>query len=189
MDNTQDVVTEFISSRISKQKQSSLEGLKKCISSLSKGNATKIAIFGAGEAGRKFYSQLQKRLIQVDFFCDNDVNKQGYVFQNCYCVSIKELEIVKNKTLVIIVSPNFSQEIEKQLLEYQFPYIIKSSHMEPTISAIEPVWGIEKIDSLKEVKYSSEEVRLLIEEFQLTLYETCRYYEELIESIKGKQGV
>ena len=57
------------------------------------------------------------------------------------------------------------------------------------MSTVEPVWGIDKINKLKEINYSSEEVRYLIEEFQLTLYETCRYYEELIQSLEEKQEV
>lgn len=85
----------------------------------------KICLFGAGQAGKAFYYVLKEQDIEVKMFCDNDRNKWGKVIIDYkQCVSYEELEKCKDNVVCIIsTGPDYSDEINKQLLKSGFKYI------------------------------------------------------------------
>lgn len=82
-----------------------------------------IAIFGAGQNGLYLNKYLQNSNIKVNFFCDNDLRKQGKIIDGVQCISLNELCKYKND-VAIFVSPNNSKEIIKELEEHEFPAVI-----------------------------------------------------------------
>jgi hypothetical protein len=96
----------------------------KYLASLSKGRLKTLHIL-CGQRGLKLFEELTGRMVCVDFFCDNDPDKYGYVTGNAVCVSLSSLIEQKNDTLVII-SANKTKEIEAQLTALGF-HIIRLS--------------------------------------------------------------
>lgn len=78
-----------------------------------------VCIFPMGVVGKAMCSQLKNYDINVDFFCDNNIEKIGMKHRGVKCISIKDLIKVKEDTLVIIASGQH-REIYKQLLEDGF---------------------------------------------------------------------
>ncbi len=84
--------------------------------------AKKVCIFGVGQVGLFLAEILEKNGIELDFFCDNNVEKQGKFFHHSVCVSLNTLLTVKEDTLVI-VSPENNREILAQLKENKVPMV------------------------------------------------------------------
>ena len=97
----------------------------KFISNLSKkilNNKKYLCIFGAARLGTYIHEKLIEinPLIEVDFYCDNDKNKEGLIiYKGTRCISINNLIEYKNDIKVIIAS-HYHTDINKQLMAYGF---------------------------------------------------------------------
>jgi hypothetical protein len=158
----------------------------KYLASLSKGRAKKLCIFCAGQRGLKLFEELTGRMVCVDFFCDNDPDKYGYVTGNAVCVSLSSLIEQKNDTLVII-SANKTKEIEAQLTALGFPYYTTKHSIQTMIDDTPPIGRTDCLDNVDGLDYSLPEVRALVNLFKRTVFEVCRYYEDRIKKL-GSSG-
>lgn len=81
-------------------------------------NSNKIVVFGFSEIGKKFCDQANEKYPgKVVCFCDNSQEKLGESYQG---YKVETLETIKKRysnVLFVITSQNYSNVIEKQLLE------------------------------------------------------------------------
>lgn len=83
-------------------------------------NRKYLCVFGAGTFGHMWLDLFEKYNINVDFICDNDINKWGEKFgRQIPCISPKELESFKDD-VSIVVATRYSATIEKQLSNQGF---------------------------------------------------------------------
>lgn len=76
----------------------------------------KYILFGAGECGKNALKMLKRN--EVEFFIDNQKEKQGEVFENFRVYSLQEaMKRIKNQQIVISVSEKYEKEIIEQLKE------------------------------------------------------------------------
>lgn len=78
-----------------------------------------ICIFPMGVAGVGILDKLKNEGINVNFFCDNNVESVGKKYKGIKCISLEELEKKKDDTTVIIETIYY-KEIYKQLSELGF---------------------------------------------------------------------
>lgn len=83
------------------------------------GKFKNVCIFGVGNLGRNLPVELQQLGISVNFFCDNDKNKVGRVYDSIPCISVEELDRIKDNTVVIIAT-RYYKEIYQQLRQLGF---------------------------------------------------------------------
>ncbi len=81
-----------------------------------------VCIWGIGNLGRPTAAALQEHNLKVDFYCDNDRQKWGKEYDGIRCLSIEELEKIKEETLIIICARAY-KEIFKQLSELGYPHL------------------------------------------------------------------
>ena len=81
------------------------------------------AIFGAGKNGLFLNRYLKNSNVNVDFFCDNNLDKQGRVIDGLSCISFNELCKYKND-VVVFVSPENSEEIIRELKKNNFQILL-----------------------------------------------------------------
>jgi len=151
------------------------------IKNISRGKANRVCIFGAGEYGIRLYYELRSRLIPVAYFSDNNAEKWGYLFDNMYCISPRQLEEEKDSTLVIIATA-MPDGIINQLKEKGFPYIALKQEMDDILLSVPPVKWITALDNIQDLDYSSKDVLFLINEFNQTIFDICKYYEDRIRN-------
>ncbi|WP_201755537.1 class I SAM-dependent methyltransferase [Paenibacillus glycinis] len=72
------------------------------------------AIFGAGDNGRQLQRIFENHGVNLDFYVDNDRNKQGQFINGVPCISVEDLVPYKDKVTVFI-SPTESDGIEENL--------------------------------------------------------------------------
>lgn len=143
---------------------------------LSNGKANRICIFCAGLYGIRLYEELSSRFIQIDCFCDNNPQKWGYLFENIYCIEPKILESQKDRTQ-IIVSTKEPIEIVNQLKELGFPYIITKQEIDTMLFEIPTVKNNIELKTIQNIDFSSQSAMLLVDKFNETVFETCKFYE------------
>ncbi len=81
----------------------------------------KICVYGVGKYSIEIYYHLKKYGIQVDFFSDIDKRKWGYILDNVYCISLKELlEYNRNNVTIIIGIKNNYKRIYKYFKDNNF---------------------------------------------------------------------
>ncbi len=155
--------------------------LEDYIKKLSGRKAKRICIFCAGEYGTKLYQELRSKLIYVDCFSDNNSEKWGYLFDNIYCISPKQLEEEKENILVIVAtrSPN---EIVDQLKSNGFAYVVTKQEIEKMLFAVPPLKWITALHSIDELDYSSKEMMVLLNKFNETIFSICKYYENKLKN-------
>lgn len=151
--------------------------LRDYLSNLSKGKADRICIFCAGERGMRLFYQLKSRLIHVDCFCDNNVEKHGYIADGTSCISFSELEKQKESTL-IIVSALSSAEVVEQLKAKAFPYIATKAELDKILLATPALKWFYGLESVEGIDYHSNEIMLLTGRFREVVFDICRYYED-----------
>jgi len=153
-----------------------LHGFYDFIAGLSGGKAKYICIFCAGRWGIHLYHELTGRLVRVDFFCDNDARKVGYVLENTWCVPLEKLQDVKGETLVIVstVKPD---PILQQLKELSFPFVATKQDFSEQLFSVPRIKWMTAMDSLKDVDYDSPQTEALIAQFKRTIFDICTYYE------------
>lgn len=98
----------------------------------------KLCIFCAGEFGKELYIELLRRKIDVDIFCDNDINKQGTYIYSTKCVSLEELYEEREEILVIVANskPN---EIVSQLKTMGIKNVITKYEVDKILFDIPPL--------------------------------------------------
>lgn len=74
----------------------------------------KLVLFGASNCGLNMLNILKQRQIKVDFFCDNDKNKQKTYFNGIEVISFNELIHIGKDTNILITSVYY-KEIYDQL--------------------------------------------------------------------------
>lgn len=70
----------------------------------------KLIVFGAGENGINISNILKKNEVKIDYFCDNDRSKHNKYINNIRCISLEELKLKKEESIVL-VSPYNDKEI------------------------------------------------------------------------------
>jgi len=168
---------------IDNYKESNINILKNKINSISDGKASQICIFGVGKLGIELFNELRERLINVDFFCDNNPEKEGYIFYNKYCISFEQLRKIKEDVLVIIASEVYSNEIKQQLIDFNFKYVVTKSEISKLVKDVPP---LEWFSYLSNIDYSSKEMELLISKFKDVICDICNYYESRITTNKNE---
>jgi glycosyltransferase involved in cell wall biosynthesis len=153
-----------------------LSSLRKYIKELSDEKADRIAIFCAGEYGMRLYQELRSKLISVDYFSDNNPRKWGCIYEQVDCISPQQLEEVKDRTLVIVATQT-PTDIVEQLKCMGFPYVTTKQEIDGFLIKVPPVKWITALDHL-DVDYSSKDVTCLMNCFNKTILEMCRYYED-----------
>ncbi|MNC13872.1 putative glycosyltransferase EpsJ [compost metagenome] len=149
------------------------------------GNADRICIFCAGEYGIRLYQELRSKLISIDCFSDNNPDKWGYLFDNITCVPPKELEEYKERTLVIVATRT-PDEIVDQLRSLDFPYVVTKQEIDGVLFGVQPVKWVTSTNGLD---FSSEEAKSLIEFFNQTIFDLCKYYEARLSKAKYLGGL
>ena len=84
--------------------------------------AKEIAIFGAGQYGIRLYYEMKSRMIDIDYFIDNDTNKVGKLIDGANCVSLEQLK-GREEEVLVIVATRIVPPILRQLKEAGFKYI------------------------------------------------------------------
>lgn len=83
--------------------------------------SSQVVIFGFSEVGKSFCDEVEQKYPgKIVCFCDNSRAKLGQTYQD---YQVEELDIIKTKypnALITITSQNYSDAIEKQLLEEKF---------------------------------------------------------------------
>lgn len=80
----------------------------------------KICIYCRGRIGLQAYFILREVGIEVAYFADKDISKQGMIFPDLRCISYQELLLMKNEKLIIIVANVKSKQIKLDFKEKGF---------------------------------------------------------------------
>ena len=90
-----------------------------------------VVIFGAGEKGKRGFSQLSKaENIEITAFCDNDQKKQGELFCGLKVISFADLCEINHSSLIIVISSNYEAEIKQQLSDKNIHNFISVSQID-----------------------------------------------------------
>lgn len=108
-------------------------------------NCKNICIFPMGIAGVGIFDKLKNVGINVDFFCDNNVQLIGKKYKGVKCISLEELEKKKEDTVVIIETIHY-KEIYKQLSQLGFN---KLERVLPSKFEIDDYFSNNSIDYIK----------------------------------------
>lgn len=154
-----------------------LSKFQKYINQLSSGKAKRICIFGAGEYGIRLYQELRSKLISVHFFSDNNSEKWGYFFENLECISPEQLEQEKEQTLVMVATRT-PTGIVNQLKDRGFPYITTKQEIDNVLINVPPMKWITTLDDVEGIDYTSKEIQILMNKFNQTIFDICKYYEK-----------
>lgn len=87
-----------------------------------------IAVFGAGKNGLFLKHYINKNDFNVNYFCDNDLEKQGTLIDGVQCISLDDL-IQKKDEMLVFVSPDNSAGIFNELKTRKFPYVVSSEYI------------------------------------------------------------
>lgn len=128
-------------------------------------------IFGAGRRGQRLLYMLKKNGIEVKYFCDNDISKQGSVICGVPVIAIEQLTGNKDN-YHILVSPCNGWEIVVNLKEKGFCFV-----MAPDI--------VELVSGWENMRYSANKMNFPLLGHFYSLYpdfEEIRSKEELLFS-------
>lgn len=93
------------------------------------GQAGRIAIFGAGDYGRRVLRLLRSRDIEVEEFWDNSSQKWGSRIEGIKCISVEEGLKCAEQTLVILAAELYGG-MQRQLEGKQMAGVITKMHLE-----------------------------------------------------------
>lgn len=120
--------------------------LQAYIDRLSNGNANRVCIFGAGEYGLRIYEELWSKLIQVDYFSDNNPEKWDSTINGVNCISPSTLKEDKEHTLIIVANRT-PDAIVNQLKSEYFPYIVTKQEMDGVLFDFPPLRWITAMEN------------------------------------------
>ena len=92
----------------------------------------------------------------------------------------KELERDKEHTLVIVATRT-PDGIVNQLLSNGFPYVITKQELDKILIDIPPIKWISSLESIENLDYSSKDILSLINRFNETIFDLCKYYEDRLK--------
>lgn len=170
-------ISKFQESEMPENISEQLLPFKKYLSGLSGGKADGICIFCAGAYGIRLFYDLRSKLISVDCFSDNNPEKWGYLFENVYCIPPEKLLDIKDRTLVIVANETPDVVVE-QLKSMGFPYVVTKQEIDGELLKMPPVKWITALDSIDGVDYTSKDAQLIIDRFNKTIFDVCKYYED-----------
>lgn len=104
-----------------------------------------ICIFPMGIAGVSILDKLKNIGINVDFFCDNNIEKVGKAYKGIRCISLEELERKKEDTTVIIETIHY-KEVYNQLSKLGFK---KTERILPSKFEIDDYFNTNNITNIK----------------------------------------
>lgn len=89
-------------------------------------------IFGSGSFGALISRKLINSGIRIDFFCDNNPDKQGTIIDNIPCISVADLQKIADDVLVFVSlrSPANKESVYRQLKEVGVVCIFPEDLME-----------------------------------------------------------
>lgn len=151
--------------------------MKEFLAGISNNKTKKICIFGAGYWGIKLYYELKNKLVNVDYFCDNNPTKYGYLVDNRECIPFDELKKIKNDVLVIIAIKSAIDIITKQLKDNGFKFVLTKQELEKRFFDVSELKWMSSLDGIENIDYSSPEIQTLINKFKDTIFDVCSYYE------------
>ncbi len=151
--------------------------LQKFILQLGDNRADKICIFCAGERGRNLYWDLKKRLIQVDFFADNNKAVEGYVFDNTYCLTREIIRKDKDRVLIFVALAKGADELVMELRNDGFLFVENAQVLDQWLEEVPEVAWLSEA-ARYDVTYSDPAVIALMDEYRNIIFDMCKYYEE-----------
>lgn len=84
-------------------------------------NCSQIVIFGFSEVGQRFCDEVDEKYPgKIVGFCDNAKEKWGEMYKNYRVMNIDAIRANYSNALIVITSQNYSDAIQKQLLEAKF---------------------------------------------------------------------
>lgn len=86
-------------------------------------------IYGAGDRGHLLLRMLKNQGINIDYFCDSNIQKQGTIIEGIPCVSLDELIVEKDKCC-ILVSPQNGEGIVKDIRQKGFTHVVSPRAVE-----------------------------------------------------------
>ena len=92
----------------------------------------KIAIFGAGQYGKRIQFELECRMVKPDCFIDNNSEKWGTNIDGLPCISMEEAFAQKENLFVIIAQRTLTPALN-QIKECDFPYFISKQELEAVL--------------------------------------------------------
>lgn len=119
------------------EEEASIEGFHRRLEMYSGGKRRKIAIFGAGQYGKRIKFELESRLVNPDVFIDNSQEKWGKSIDGLPCVSMEEACHKKNELLVVIAQRTLMPALS-QIINCGFPYFITKQSLEAEMLHVLP---------------------------------------------------
>lgn len=150
---------------------------------LSGGKTKKIAIFCAGIFAERAYEVLTRNGISVDFVADNNSQKWGYWNYGVSCISKSQLVKEKDITLVIVANKN-PQEIENDLKESGFKYVINYYDLEKLDKELTESYGQSQFDKIAQLDYSVPGTLELVGLMNKKINGMSQYYQNQIRELK-----
>ena len=151
--------------------------LKEYILQLGDNQADRICIFCAGERGRKLYWDLKKRLIQIDFFADNNKVAEGYVFDNTYCVTREVIRKDKDRVLILVALAKGAEELVTELRNDGFLFVENAKILDQWFEQVPEVAWLSEAAQY-DIGYSDPAIIALMDEYRNIIFDMCKYYEE-----------
>ncbi len=152
-----------------------LQDFEEHIQNLTNQKAKSICIFGTGQYGKRLYSELNSRLIYIEFFSDNNPQKWGETIEGKLCICPEQLKKMKEETLVIIAA-RIPDGIKRQLIEEGFPYITTMQQLECRLSRTIPLKWISALECMQEEVEVVEEMGLLKDKMEQVIFDACKNY-------------
>lgn len=81
-----------------------------------------ICVFGVGNIGRDTVRTLRNYNLRINYYCDNDPQKWGKIYDDIKCLSVEELKKIKEDTLIIICGRAY-RDIYEQLRDLECPWL------------------------------------------------------------------
>ncbi len=158
-----------------------------------------VVIFGAGRSGRDARRYLEERGVEVVFFCDNDLKKQGTIVDS---IEVMAPQILANhKDTTVIIASDWAGDMAMQLKNMGIEKYYDLTPMAGGQGRFEGHFSrqtiLEHIDALEEVLYlledeASRRTLLSIIEYRLTMDPSCiercafeQYYHPYVRPEKG----
>jgi len=143
----------------------------------------KICIYCAGKYGEYLYRQLRERLVLIDFFCDSNPNKWGYVTDGISCIPPIALERYKESALIIVANKTPMQVVD-DLKNKEYRFVITKQELDPILDCIPPVKWVTQWRDVDALNYSTPEAEILMRQFSQTIFDLCAYYQSRIKNTK-----
>lgn len=79
-----------------------------------------LCIYGCGECGIQIYFLLKESGIHINFFCDRDKSKKGYVMDGVSCITYEELLRMEAQDAILIIGIAHGEGLVDEFRELGF---------------------------------------------------------------------